>query len=397
MSREESHAFLRRGVGAPRSYKRPPGGLKWDNRATAWIVTGHGVSMSILGSKSFQCLNAGDNFARLTTRARTPMPCIEGLLRVSLFFNGEADHRNLRSLLVEAMNAQPLSAYAPLMKQIAVDLWQSAKGKDRFDIVTEYAELLPSKIAAAVFGLAESQREAFFRATYGLMAIYNRGCSLRVYRDFESRLAGLLPLIDQLFAERRARPGRDGITRFVSKADQLGLTSRQAASAFVFLYLAAVDQTSASVSLAVMTLAQNPTLLSALRDGRVKTSAFIDELLRLESPAPQVVRVAVEDVEVGGSLIRAGQEVIILVGAANRDPAVFTKPDEIDVNRKPNRHLAFSAGPHACLGAAFARAELDAALRPILLDPPTAILIPRVDWWKLDATRRIRSLPARVA
>ena len=115
--------------------------------------------------------------------------------------------------------------------------------------------------------------------------------------------------------------------------------------------------------MAMLALLQHPDQLALVRSGTMSMRSVVDELLRFDAPVQITQRTALADIEVGGANVAPGDQVIVLLGAANRDPAAFTDPDRLDVARNDHRHLAFGGGIHHCLGAALARTEGEVAIR----------------------------------
>jgi cytochrome P450 len=127
-----------------------------------------------------------------------------------------------------------------------------------------------------------------------------------------------------------------------------------------------------------------------------RMSTIVEEALRYESPIHFAARVPVEDAEVGGTTVRAGEPVVVLVGAANRDPARFSDPERFDHRRRPNPHLAFGAGVHGCLGAAFSRVVARVAVRAVIDGAPGATVVGKPTWRESFVPRGLATLPIHV-
>jgi cholest-4-en-3-one 26-monooxygenase len=169
------------------------------------------------------------------------------------------------------------------------------------------------------------------------------------------------------FAERRANPRDDLMTALVrAEIDGRPLTDMELASWGIILTTAGHETTQSMFGMAVHELMQRPALLARLKGDPALLPRAIEEMLRYISPAIHFVRTPDRDVEVGGKTIRAGQHMVMFYPAANRDPAMFANPDELDIDRQPNRHLAFGCGPHVCLGMHLARLELRIMLEEFL-------------------------------
>lgn len=385
--------YLRHSVGEADKPLREAGPVLWSDSAGAWLVTRFADVSAVLRDPRFESFNLHQAFARITGRGSLSFPHLQHYLEASLIFVNDPDHRPLRRLLSRTLTSMPLSSLAPSMGKLARKLWRGCIARGECDIVRDYAEILPSMVSARLLGLDESERQAFFAATYGLMGAFNRGCSIARYRDFDARLGALRGTIDALFAERRRTPRADGLSRFLEEAASLGLSDDAAAANLTFLYLASVDQTSAVIGLGIRRLKLQPEIAAAVRTKALDEATLIEELIRIESPAPQVIRVATAAVEIGGVDIAAGDMLILLLSSANRDRQRYAEPHRVTPARP--RHVAFSEGAHACIGGAFARVELAAALMPAIDRPPTWIDETPPEWWPLDATRRLRSLRVR--
>jgi cytochrome P450 len=119
----------------------------------------------------------------------------------------------------------------------------------------------------------------------------------------------------------------------------------------------------------------------------------VEELLRYDSPARRVLRIALDDAIVDGKQVRAGEQVIAMLDAANHDPTVFASPDTLDITRDARRHVAFGAGAHYCLGAALARAEAQIALAALIALPDIELAIDEPRWRPLEALHALEALP----
>jgi cytochrome P450 len=170
----------------------------------------------------------------------------------------------------------------------------------------------------------------------------------------------LMTYLHELVADKEQNPTEDLLGRQIRKQREEGGVDREALVGMAFLLLLAGHETTANmISLSTLVLLQNPEKLAAIRQDPGKTLAAVEELLRYFTIAEFAIgRVATQDVEIGGVLIRAGEGVLGLANTANRDPEVFENADELDLGRGARNHLAFGFGPHQCLGQNLARLEL---------------------------------------
>jgi len=170
-------------------------------------------------------------------------------------------------------------------------------------------------------------------------------------------------LIDQ----RRRAPQDDVVSLLANTAtDAIHLTVPEILGICVFLFSAGHDTTTSLISSAALTLLQHPAALAQLRNDPALMPTAVEEFLRVECPIPLISRLAREDMEFAGCSVRRGDAVLFCVAAANRDPDVFEKPDQVRIDRMPNKQLAFGWGAHFCLGAPLARTEARFALQGLV-------------------------------
>jgi cytochrome P450 len=162
----------------------------------------------------------------------------------------------------------------------------------------------------------------------------------------------------------------------------------------VILLLTAGHETTMNlIGNGLLALLRNPDQLQLLRARPELMPSAVEELLRYDSPVRLTARTALADATVAGQTVRAGEQVLAMLDAANHDPAVFASPESLDVTRDAHRHVAFGAGAHFCLGAALARAEAQVALTALLALPDLELAVDEPEWRPLVALHGLRSLP----
>src|SRR2546430_9224472 len=184
-------------------------------------------------------------------------------------------------------------------------------------------------------------------------------------------------------SEQRARP-RSGLVSALVNAEVQGdrLSEEEVVANCILTMVGGQEATTDLIGNGVLSLLRNPDQLQRLRDDLSLIPSAVEELLRYEAPSQHTARLAPEDVELGGKHIRKNQNVIAVMGAANRDPERFPDPDRLDITRSDNRHVAFGWGPHFCFGAALARIEGQAAFGTMLRRMPGLKLEPGPLVWR---------------
>jgi cytochrome P450 len=199
-----------------------------------------------------------------------------------------------------------------------------------------------------------------------------------------------------LVRERRARPTPDLIGELAAVVDEGDrLTEDELIGTCVLLLNAGHEASVNGAGNAWWALFRNPDELRRLRDDRALIPTAVDELLRYDTPLQMFERWVLEDIEVGDVRIARGQELALLFGSANRDPAAFSDPDRLDIARDPNPHVSFGAGVHYCLGAPLARMELQIAFATILDRLPRLDLEAEPEWKPGYVIRGLKELRVR--
>jgi cytochrome P450 len=204
--------------------------------------------------------------------------------------------------------------------------------------------------------------------------------------------------VQKMIATRQQRFFDDVIGHTLAvEANEVPLTEDEILANCVFFLHAGARNTSASITNAVLALLQHAAQFAHLRQNLELTSAAVEELLRYDTPVQVAIRGVPEEIEFAGRCIGQGQLLVLLLGAANRDPEQFADPDRLDLTRRPNRHLSFGVGPHGCVGAWMARFGLAIAIEAIL-HRQTSFRLGRARLeWNFPAIRRtVRALPVFV-
>lgn len=258
------------------------------------------------------------------------------------------------------------------------------------DLATALADPVPPLVIAALMGLPAAEWPTFRDGTNALLSLASSG-------DMAGSAAAVMQLCGYLadkLAERRAEPSDDLLTDIVElEVDGAPVSVEDAISLALLILGAGHETTVGAIGGMLFHLANDTALRDRLLADRSLIPSAVEEALRLESPLMGLGRVAARDIEVGGVPIGAAERVMILFGAANRDASVFERPGQFDVDRTPNRHLAFGVGVHRCVGAPLARLEMRVVLEEVLTCMPGLRLDPdgqvAVDYKFSRAYRRL--------
>ncbi|GLY02585.1 cytochrome P450 [Actinoplanes sp. NBRC 101535] len=276
------------------------------------------------------------------------------LHRHQMMENEPPVHTRLRSLVAQAFGRGHV-------ERLRAGIKPPSMGTE-FDLISDVAEPLAVTVIAELLGVPAADRPRLRPWSAAIVRMYEvsrtpavEAAAIEASREFADYLA-------HLAAARRADPRDDLITHLTG----VGLTGDELIASVILLLNAGHEASVNGLGNGVVALLEHPAQLARLRADRSLVVTAVEEMLRYDSPSQLFVRTAAADVTVGGVTVPAGAEVAALLGAANRDPAVFAAPDRFDVGRVPNPHLSFGAGLHFCLGAPLARIELQSALEALL-------------------------------
>ena len=287
------------------------------------------------------------------------------LHRNQMMENEPPDHTRLRSLVAKAFGRGHVERLRPAVAAEAARLVEAAG--DEFDLLGAVAEPLAVTVIAELLGVPGADRHLLRPWSAAIVRMYevtrtpeSEAAALTACREFAGYLRALA-------AERTAAPRDDLISHLVAVRDGGDRLSADELVASAILLLNAGHEASVNaLGGGVVALLRHPAELARLRTHRELVATAVEEMIRYDPPLHLFVRTAAVPVEVAGVAVAPGERIAALLGAANRDPAVFRDPDGLDVSRDPNPHLGFGAGLHFCLGAPLARIELQAALTALL-------------------------------
>jgi pimeloyl-[acyl-carrier protein] synthase len=276
------------------------------------------------------------------------------------------DHTRLRSLVSKAFTPRAIDKLRERVETIACELLDRAPRQGTFDLIDVLAYPLPVVLIAEMLGVPRVHQARFKHWSdevvrgMGPATLEDLRSSRRAWTELRSYLEGVAE-------QRRREPGDDLMSALLTAEEEGDRLSTDEVFATCNLLLVAGNETTTNlIGNGTLALLRNPEQLERLRSDPSLLPNAIEELLRYDSPVQYTSRIAVEPVDVGGAHIERGQEIILVLGAANRDPAHFTEPDRLDLARDEERHLSFGHGVHFCLGAQLARLEGRTALAALL-------------------------------
>jgi len=289
--------------------------------------------------------------------------------RTLLHLDG-AEHRAYRGMSQSWFMPKNLRNFEQRLEELAaeyVDRMAAARGE--FDFVRDISQLFPLTVILMILGLPASEAPELLRLTRNFTGREELPVPQGMARE-DLILKSSQEIFDYfgaVFDERRRQP-RDDVASVIANAsiDGAPISRAAALSYYLLLGLAGHDTTNSTMSGALLALIQNPAELARLKASPELIGTAIDEMLRWVSPVNSFMRTATRDYALRGKIVRAGDGLLLLFASANRDAEVFTDPFSFRIDRKPNPHIAFGYGAHACLGQYLAKMELRAFFRELI-------------------------------
>ncbi len=355
-----------------------------------WLATRHEDVLALFKDKQ--------RFARDVRRVgmqrgRDPL---NRLIHNHLLNQDPPAHTRLRRLVGAAFLPEMIEAQRGAIEGVCEGLLDELAPRGEMDLIGDFSFVLPITVIGNMLGIPA--------ADHGRLRAWSRAfvTSMRQIHRAEdaAAIAAFLRYLRQTFAERRERPGDDLLSRLLQIEDAGERLSEDELYSMVMLLIVAGHETVMNaLGNAVVTLLDRPEALAALRDGDAAVAPAVEELLRFDGPVDRTgARWVLADMAFGGQRLRRGEGVIPVTSSANRDAAVFARPDELLLGRDPNPHLAFGQGIHFCVGARLARVEMGIALPALLRRLPNLRLgLERQSLKRMrgDVVRRYAQLPVR--
>lgn len=283
--------------------------------------------------------------------------------------NPERHHR-LRALVAKVFTPRAVDNLRPAVEVLVNELLDPVAEQGRFDVIADVAFPLPARVIARLLGLESNDLDQLKRWSDDFSAIFGTDPSAVSAEQYQRALQStheLTAFFGAEFEKRRVAPGDDLLSLLVQAEIDGDRLSETELIANANLFLAAGHETTTHlIGNGLLALLRHPEQLTVLRDDPSLIANAFEEFLRYDGTVQFMVRQAGEDLTMGGQSIRKGQLVYLMFAAANRDPARFPDPDQLDVRRPFGVHLAFGHGPHVCLGAALARMEATVAFTALL-------------------------------
>jgi cytochrome P450 len=279
----------------------------------------------------------------------------------SLVFNDPPAHTRVRRQIMGALSPRAIAEMEPDLIALVDRLLDAVAAKGNFDLIDDFAAAIPIEVIGNLLDVPQKEREPLRDWSLAILGALEPVIGPEAFARGNEAVKDFLGYLEILVKRRRAKPGnpdRDVLTRLIQGEDNgERLTAKELLHNCIFLLNAGHETTTNLIGNGLVTLSENPAQKTRLIENPALIKTAVEEILRFESSNQLGNRMTTEQVELGGVALVPGTPVTLCIGAANRDPKQFADPENLDIARAPNRHLAFGTGAHQCAGMALARLE----------------------------------------
>jgi cytochrome P450 len=314
-----------------------------------------------------------------------------------LLFTDPPDHTVMRNLVNKAFTPRTVEKLRTHIGELVGELLEPASEGDGMDVISDFAYPLPALVICELMGVPVADRDSFKGWSSDVAPILDPVSTPESLQKAMGTLSQFGMYFWALIEERRKQPQDDFLSAVITaEENDQQLTIEQLISLCVLIFIAGHETTQNLIGNGLLALLRNRDQLELLRENPSLIKGAVEELLRYDSPVQLTARSATADIQVAESTIPKGEEVIVLLGAGNRDPSVFPDPDRLDITRTKSQVVSFGGGAHFCLGAGLARLEGEIVF-PALLKrfPDLELAVDEPQYRATFTLRGLESLPVR--
>jgi cytochrome P450 len=370
--------------------------VHWSEEHGAWLISRYDDVVAAFMDERLSSNRVAPLLEAMDAERRATAGQVLELIKGWMVVTDPPEHTRLRRLAARAFSPRRVAAAESRIERLVDELLDDFMAAGQSDLVANFTYPLPATVIAELIGAPPEDRDRFKSWSHDLSLVaFGAGGEARPERH-ERAMRGLQELLDyfeQQIERARSNPSEENMISGLLEGDEEGnvLTDEEMKAMCALMLFAGHETTTSLISTGVVTLLQHPDQLGAMKADPSLVATTVEEILRYEGAIKVLIRWVTEDLELRGKRIEAGQRVYLLPGAANRDPERFADPDAVDIARKPNPHVAFGKGVHACIGAQLARIESRIALGAIFSRMPELRLADRpLEWTPSLASRALR-------
>lgn len=364
-----------------------------DSLLGCWILTRYADIVTGMANPHFSADRISNE--RLKGHLWDPLRPFFRIASKQMGFSDPPDHTRVRSLFTKAFVPRLVETLPGRVQQIVDTQLDAVQEKGSMDIIQDLAYPLPVTVVADLLGIPREDHGKVKAWSDNFALFMGNPTNLAISKQAAQGMDHLMDYFRFLVSRRRANPQDDLLSSLIFTLEQEGsLDEEELFGNCVLLLFAGHETTTNLIGNGMLALFNNPDQLQLLQHQQSPLPLAIEELLRYDSPSQWTARLVKENTEIGGKMIGKGQSIMLLFGAANRDPDQFVEPDRLDITRRENRHLAFGYHRHYCFGAALARIEGRVAIGTLIHRFPSLKLATDTLTWKtFSSVRGLASLP----
>lgn len=370
--------------------------VHWSPFLGFWVLTKYADCVTVLRDAKRFSANPRDitNYAMLMENIGEDRPLVKMQRNWMLLLN-PPDHTRLRTLVTKAFTPRVVENMRPRIQELVDELLNHVQAAGRMDAIADLAYPLPVIVVAGMLGVPVEDRDKFKVWTRDLARTLDPIVSPEVLDAGDVATLAFIDYFKTLVDKRRKDPQDDVLSALIAAEEQGDRLSEDELLATAVLLLGAGHETTMNlIGNGLLALFRNPEQLAQLKDDPTLIQSAVEEFLRYDGPVQMTARTALEPIEIGGKIIEKGQQAIIVLAAANRDPEHFADPDRLDITRRDNPHIAFSHGIHYCVGAPLARTEAQIVFNSLLRRMPNLRLqTEELEWRETVTLRGLKALP----
>ncbi|HEV2826632.1 MAG TPA: cytochrome P450 [Pyrinomonadaceae bacterium] len=374
----------------------------WSAENEYWMITRYADIISHIQDNRLSSNRIAAHADRMPREAKEYFRPLFSAVSSWMLMIDPPDHTRLRGLVSKAFTPAVVENMRGLVRKLVDDKLASVKQQGRMDIMKDLANPLPAIVIAEMLGVSGTDQQQFKTwsddIAMGLGGIDSARSKEELFAMYDLAQKSFLSLAGyfrEKVSELRLKP-RENLLSALIQAEERGdrLTEHELFANCVLLMIAGHETTTNLIGNGVLALLRNPDQKETLTLNPELILSAVEELLRYDSPVQKMARLALQDFEIAGKQIKQSQLVCFSFAAGNRDPEQFSAPAQLDLARRPNRHLAFGHGLHYCVGAALARLEGQIAVNRILSSLPGIKLETEdLEWTRNLTLRGLKSLP----
>lgn len=376
--------------------------IHWSAQNSYWLLTRYADIVSLIHNDRLSSNRIAAHAARMPAAIKEQFRPFFTAVSSWMLMVDPPDHARLRGLVNKAFTPGVVGNMQSLIQELVDDMLARAQVQGRMDVITDLANPLPAMVIAELLGVPRTEQQKFkqwsddiTKALSGIDSARSKEELFSLYTIAQNSIVELSAYFKERVNELRLHP-RENLLSALAQAEEQGdrLTENELFANCALLMIAGHETTTNLIGNGILALLHNPDQHEALAANPDLIVSAVEELLRYDSPVQKMARIALADIDVDGKQIKQGDLVCFCFGAANRDPEQFPAPRQLDIARKPNRHLAFGHGLHYCVGAALARLEGQIVFNTVLRRLPRLRLeTENLEWHRNFTLRGLKSLP----